>query len=423
MFFIRTHQVVFLWKIIKYYANHYIMNETIENKVKFALACGCIIALTSFGARSMMGLFVVPLADEHGGRAIVGLAMALQNLVWGFAQPLCGAIADRFGVGRVFVGGSLFYGLSLILIANATSGTQLLLGGIIMGLGIAGTSFSMVMISLGRMVAPERKAWAMGLGTASGSMGQFVFAPLALILTTQFDWRTALMIMGVGMLIVIPLAYPIRGKSTPEQGEKVMAMGVALKLAFAHRSYQLLIIGFFVCGFHLAFITTHLPAFLSDNNMPQWLTGWVLALIGLFNVIGSYMVGTLAQKYHNPYILAMNYSLRSLLFLLYVFIIPISVVSSIIFAMLLGLLWLSTVPPTAMSVNKMFGSKYMNTLYGFVFVSHQIGSFIGVYAGGLLYDTYKNYDYMWIAGIIIGFLSAAIHLPIKTHRAPAFQQL
>ncbi len=395
------------------------MKKEILFPIWLAILFGCLIAMASFGSRSMMGLFVYPLAEIHGGRAIVSLGMAFQNLTWGFAQPFMGMIADKFGVGRVFILGAIAYCSALIIIASTENSSFYLLGGVLMGIGIAGTSFSLVMISLGRLVSSEKRAWAMGLGTAAGSFGQLVFAPLSIFLMEYTSWQNALIIVAIGLLAIIPLAYPLRGKPEFDSDEQPMNLGEALRKAFKHRHYQLLVLGFFVCGFHLAFITTHLPPYLIDKGMPPELNGWVLALIGLFNIIGCYGVGYLAKKYHNPYILALNYATRSLVFLIFI-IVPVSVPSAIIFACCLGLLWLSTVPPTAMAINKMFGARYMNTLYGFAFVSHQIGSFIGVYAGGLLYDKYKNYDYMWFAAIIIGVLSALIHLPIKTYRAKEF---
>lgn len=379
----------------------------------FIIAAGCLIAIISFGPRSAFGLFFAPMIEARGwSREVASLAVAIQNLVWGAGQPIAGMVADRFGTGRVLVVGAVLYAIGLIGTAYVTSGLWLqLFLGVFFGLGLAAASFSIVLAAFGRAVSPAKRSIAFGIGTAAGSLGQFLFAPLGLALIEGFGWERALVILGVGMFAIIPLAYALRGKATNPGGPD-QSIPQALREAFGHGSYVLLVIGFFVCGFHIAFITTHLPPFIADMGLPVELGAWAIALIGLFNIIGSLGAGYLGQKLPKQKSLAAIYLLRSAAILAFI-LVPVSAASVLAFAAAMGLLWLSTVPFTSGLVAVMFGPRYMATLFGFVFFSHQIGAFLGVWLGGRLYDQTGSYDVVWWISIGLGVFAAIVHWPIS----------
>ena len=385
------------------------------------IVCGCLISLLSFGPRSVLGLFLVPMTEAQGwNREIFALSLAIQNLMWGLGQPVAGAIADRYGTGRVLAGGGLLYAAGLILMPWSPEPVFLhISAGVLVGLGMAAASFSIVLAAFGRRVPEERRTLVFGIGTAAGSMGQFLFAPLGRSFIADYGWEQALILLGVIMLTIPLLAIALRGRSDQAASAAYIqdqTLTQALRQAFGHRSYVLLVIGFFVCGFHVAFITAHMPAYLDDLGMPADLGAWSLALIGLFNVIGSHAPGVIAGKYSKPIILALNYLARAAVIALFL-LLPVSATTVLIFSAVMGLLWLSTVPPTSALVALMFGPKYMATLMGIVFLNHQIGAFLGVWLGGRLYDTTGSYDVVWYLGIALGILAAIVHWPIKEARA------
>ena len=384
--------------------------------VPVVLVAGCAIGAIGFGPRSTMGFFLTPMSTEYGwGREVFALAIAIQNLVWGIGQPFVGMLADRFGTARVLTGGALLYGLGLALMANTSDPLALqFTAGVLIGLGIAGSAFLLVLAAFARLLPPHLRTIGFGLGTAAGSLGQFIFAPLGQGFIEGYGWQTALLIMAAITLAVPFLAFFVRGKpaAVPARaGEKDQSIPEALGAAFRHRSYQLLVAGFFVCGFQIAFITVHLPPYLADIGIPALYGGYAIALIGLFNIIGSISSGVLTGRMPKRILLAFIYLARSVVIVLFLGF-PPSVATVLLFSAAMGLLWLSTVPPTQQLVAIMFGTRYMATLFGFVFFSHQVGSFLGVWLGGLLYDATGTYDAVWWISVALGVFAAVVHLPI-----------
>jgi MFS family permease len=381
------------------------------------IACGCIVAALTFGPRSAMGFFQLPmLADTGWDRTTFGLAMALQNLFWGFGQPVFGALADRFGTWRVLAGGGMLYALGLLMMAYAAAPVWLHLGGgVLMGLGIAAGSFSIVLAAFARRVSAEQRSFVFGLGTAAGSAGMFLFAPLSQGMITVFGWSDTLVIMAAFMLVIPVLAIPLAGNSSSgaalQQGLQQTARQ-ALAEATRHRSYLLLVSGFFVCGFQVAFITAHFPAYLGDLGIAPSYAVIALALIGFFNIIGSLAAGMLGQRYPKPVLLAFIYLARSVTVTLFL-LLPQTPTSVVVFSVVIGLLWLSTVPPTNGLVAVMFGTRHLGMLGGLVFLSHQIGSFLGVWLGGVLYDQLGSYDGVWWLSVALGVFAAVVHWPIR----------
>ncbi len=380
------------------------------------IACGCAIALLSFGPRSSVGFFIKPMGQEFAwGRDVFSLAIAVQNLLWGLGQPLAGAIADRFGLLRVMIVGALLYAGGLLLMRYSATPLSLNLGaGVLVGLGLSGCSFNLVLSAFSKLLPVERRGLALGAGTAAGSFGQFVFAPFGVALIDNFGWQTALMVFAGLMLLIIPLslaiatpaAEPATAGSASQQSFKT-----ALAEAFGHRSYVLLVLGFFTCGFQLAFITVHLPPFLADRGISAQTGGWVIAAIGLFNMIGSLSVGWLQNFMPKRYILSAIYFTRALVTVAFISF-QITPVTAILFGAISGLTWLSTVPPTSALVALMFGTRWFATLYGFAFVSHQVGGFLGVWLGGIVFESFGSYTPVWWLSIMFGVLSALINLPI-----------
>lgn len=385
------------------------------------IIAGCIIAMVTFGARSSSGLFLLPMTEELGwSRENFAMALAIQNLVWGITQPFAGGFADKFGTARMLAIGAVIYATGLFLWSiTPNEGVFILTGGVIMGVGIGTASFGVVMAAFGRVVPANKRSFVFGVATAASSMGQFIFAPLGQAFISNFGWQMALVWLGLIILMVVPLSTMLRGETKSAPGEADMPFMQALSRAMGHGSYRLLIIGFFVCGFHLAFITVHFPAFLVQCGLTPEASSWALGLIGLFNVAGSLLAGWLGDRLPKQILLAVIYLLRAIgtaAFLL----LPITEVSAYIYAATLGMLWLATVPLTAGLVSLFFGPRYMGMLYGVAFLSHQIGSFFGVWLGGLSFDLTGSYDLVWYLGILIGLFSAAIHIPIKELRVPAF---
>jgi MFS family permease len=380
------------------------------------IICGCLIALLSFGPRSSLGFFVQPMSREFAwGRDVFGLALALQNLLWGLGQPIAGAIADRFGILRVMIVGALLYAGGLLLMRYSTTPLSLDLGaGVLIGFGLSGCSFNLVLSAFSKLLPPERRGIALGFGTAAGSFGQFLFAPFGVAMIDNFGWQAALTVFALLMLLIVPLSLAIAtppAAASNERAEDQQTFKTALAEAFGHRSYVLLVLGFFTCGFQLAFITVHLPAYLADRGVSSQTGGWVVAAIGLFNIMGSLGVGWLQNKYPKRYILSLIYFARALSILAFISF-PISTFSAIVFGAATGLTWLSTVPPTSALVALMFGTRWFATLYGFAFVSHQVGGFLGVWLGGVVFEQFGSYTPIWWLSILFGVLSALINLPI-----------
>ena len=380
------------------------------------IVCGCAIALLSFGPRSSLGFFIQPVGREFGwGRDIFGLALALQNLLWGLGQPIAGAIADRFGVLRVVCVGALLYAAGLVMMRYAATPLSLDLGaGVLVGFGLSGCSFNLVLSAFSKLLPPERRGIALGAGTAAGSFGQFLFAPFGVALVDNFGWQTALLVFAGLMLLIVPLSVALATPPAPATDVPVaddQSFKTALAEAFGHRSYVLLVLGFFTCGFQLAFITVHLPAYLVDRGMSASTGGWVIAAIGLFNIIGSLSVGWLQNLFPKRYILSVIYLTRALSIVAFISF-PITTFSAIAFGAISGLTWLSTVPPTSALIALMFGTRWFATLYGFSFVSHQVGGFLGVWLGGIVFEKFQSYTPIWWLSVLFGVLSALINLPI-----------
>src|SRR5438128_2545624 len=380
------------------------------------IICGCAIALLSFGPRSSLGFFVQPMGREFAwGRDVFGLALALQNLLWGLGQPIAGAIADRFGILRVMIIGALLYAGGLLLMRYSTAPLSLDLGaGVLIGFGLSGCSFNLVLSAFSKLLPVEKRGMAVGAGTAAGSFGQFLFAPFGVAMIDNFGWQSALTVFALLMLLIIPLSLalatpPATSINAPAADQQ--SFKTALAEALGHRSYVLLVLGFFTCGFQLAFITVHLPAYLVDRGIAAQTGGWVIATIGLFNIIGSLGVGWLQNRFPKRYILSTIYFLRAMSIVAFISF-PITTFSAIMFGAATGLTWLSTVPPTSALVALMFGTRWFSTLYGFAFVSHQAGGFLGVLLGGIVFEKFGSYAPLWWLSVLFGVLSALINLPI-----------
>jgi MFS family permease len=375
---------------------------------------GCVISLMSFGPRSSLGFFLTPMsAANHWGRDVFAFALALQNLLWGIGQPLAGIIADRFGTGRVLCVGGLMYAAGLALMSHATSAAALdVSAGVLIGFGLSGTSFMIVLAAFGKLLPQEWRSRAFGFGTAAGSFGQFLYSPIAVALMDTFGWQQTLVIFAVCSLTVLPLSLALATPTAEGIRETApQSLRQALGEAFAHRSYALLVLGFFTCGFQLAFITVHMPAYLVDRGLSATVGGWTLATIGLFNIVGSITSGWLGDRMPKRYLLSIIYFVRAAA--IFVFIsFPVTPFSSIAFGAIMGLMWLSTVPPTNGIIAVMFGTRWLATLAGFAFFSHQVGGFLGVLLGGIVFDRTGSYDPVWWLAILFGILSALINMPI-----------
>jgi MFS family permease len=379
------------------------------------IVAGCLIAMVGFGIRSAFGLFLEPMTIAKGwDRETFGLAMAIQNLLWGIGVPVAGMIADKFGPSRVLAVGAVVYTVGVWGMATADSSFELyLFGGVLTGLGVAFTAFSLAMAAMAKVVGPERRSLALGLGTAAGSFGQVVFSPLGQGFITAYGWESALLMLAASALIIIPLAF-ILPSNTAAKGEvpSNQTFRQAMAEAGAHRGYILLTIGFFVCGFHVAFITVHFPSYVRDLGLDPTVGAYALAMVGLFNIIGSFASGMAGQRWSKKFGLSTIYFARAIV-IMALLMAPKTELTIYLFAGAMGVLWLSTVPLTTGIVAQIFGVRYMATLFGFVFLSHQLGSFAGIWLGGYLYDTTGSYDGVWWAGVALGLVAALIHLPIN----------
>jgi MFS family permease len=429
------------------------------------LISGCLISMIGFGPRSTLGFFLTPMSHDQGwGREVFALSVAIQTLLYGAAQPFSGAIADRFGTVRVIIAGTLLYAAGIFMMAHAsTPETLFLSSGVLIGFGLSGCSFNLVISSFGKLLPESWRSLAFGAGTASGSFGQFLFSPLAVGLIDTLGWRTTLEIFAGLLLLIVPLAFAIAtqrsdapaqtsvlslrqddsqtslrslgkddsqtsvrslrqddsqtGVSSPRTAEaapsatQIQNYKQALAEALGHRSYILLVLGFFTCGFQLGFVTLHLPSYLIDRGLSAEVGGWTLGVIGLFNIVGAMTSGWLGGRMPKRYILAVIYLARALA-VVFLITLPASPAVALIYGAATGLLWLSSVPPTAGLVAVMFGTRWMAMLFGIAFFSHQVGGFLGVYLGGLLYERTGSYDIVWWLGVLFGVLSAVINLPI-----------
>lgn len=381
--------------------------------------CGCLISMIAFGPRSALGFFLSPLTQTNGwSREVFALAVAIQTLIYGAAQPFSGAIADRFGTIRVIVVGTLLYAVGLYQMAHAaTPGMFYLSASALIGFGLSGCSFNLLISAFGRLLPASWRSTAFGAGTASGSFGQFLFAPLSVSLIDTVGWQNTLTIFAALLLLIIPLSMAV---ATPRQADAhAAAPGAgpaqtyreALAEALSHRSYVLLVLGFFTCGFQLGFVTVHLPAYLTDRGLSAQVGGWTLGAIGLFNIVGAMASGWLGGRMPKRYILSFIYFARALAVVGLV-LLPATPLVALAYGAVTGLLWLSSVPPTSGLVAVMFGTRWLAMLFGIAFFSHQVGGFLGVWLGGLLYERTGSYDIVWWLGVLFGVLSAVINLPI-----------
>jgi MFS family permease len=382
--------------------------------LSFAIIAASALLAINFGFRSSLGLFLKPISESFGyGREIFAFSLALQNLFWGLFQPLAGAIADKYGTAKVIILGSMLYALGLYITGTADGFIDLHIGaGILIGMGISGTGLGVVLPAMARMVRPEKRAFALGIGTAAGSAGQFLLIPVAREFLVTYGWQMALVIMAIGslsMILFTPVFKDDKKTDTKTDGASEQNLREALKEASKHFHYWLLIAGFFVCGFQLAFITVHMPAYLADKGFDSSVAAISLSIIGLCNIVGSLTAGHLSGIYSKKWILAFIYGARSIVIVLFL-VFPISIFSVYAFSFATGFLWLATVPPTSGLVAQMFGLKYMGTLYGIVFLNHQIGSFTGVWLGGYLFDTTGSYNQVWWWAAIIAAITAIIHV-------------
>jgi len=377
------------------------------------LICGGLIMTIAMGARHGFGLFLQPMSMAQGwGRETFAFALALQNLVWGAAQPFSGLIADRYGAGRVLLTGSVLYVLGLALMAWSSSATELALSaGLLIGLGLSGTTFSIVYGVLGRTYPPEKRSQVLGIAGAAGSFGQFAMLPGTQALITGIGWMEALLVLAAVATLMAPLSAVLAEPGRDASHRPTQSAVAAIREAAGHKGFWLLTFGYFVCGFQVIFIAVHLPAYLADNGLPGNVGVACLALIGFFNIIGTWGAGMLGARWTKKYLLAFIYIARSVIIVAFIAV-PPTPTSAYIFAAAMGLLWLATVPLTNGIVAQVFGVAYLSMLGGFVFFSHQIGSFLGAWLGGVLFDRTGSYDVVWWIAIALGLVAMAVNLPI-----------
>ncbi len=390
-----------------------IVPERLSKHALLILICGSSIVLLSFGIRSSFGLFLQPMTSDLGwGRETFALALALQNLLWGLGQPFAGMLADKWGTRLTLTLGGLLYAAGVYLMSVTSVPWMFhLSAGVLIGLALSATAFGIVLAAVGRAVPVAHRSTCLGIVTAVGSLGQFLLPPIGQAFIATYGWSTALLLMAFGALGMVALAQAVNAQGSGTLGADEQTLRQALGEASKHPSYVLLTAGFFVCGWHVAFISVHLPAYLADAGISTGVAAWCLSLIGLFNVVGSYTAGVLGGRRSKKYLLSFLYAARSVVILAFI-LLPLTAGSALLFSAAMGLLWLSTVPLTSGLVAQMFGPRYMGTLFGIVFFSHQIGSFLGIWLGGVLYDRFGSYDGIWWASIVLGLVAALIHWPI-----------
>ena len=383
------------------------------------LVCGAAIVTLSMGIRHGFGLWLQPITMERGWtRETFAFALAIQNLSWGLAGPFAGMLADRFGAYRVLLVGAVLYALGLVSMGLASSGLAFMGGaGVLLGMAQSGTTYAVVYGVIARQVAPEKRSWAMGVTAAAGSFGQFLMVPVENGLIGGVGWQNALFVLACAALIILPLAVGLKEPKVAVGHGPKQSVGAALREAFSYPSFGLLMAGYFVCGFQVVFIGVHMPSYLKDHGLSPQVATIALALIGLFNVFGTYTAGSLGQRMPKRYILSTIYALRAVAITVFISV-PLTPWSVYIFAAVMGFLWLSTVPPTNAIVAQIFGVQYMSMLGGFVFLSHQVGSFLGVWLGGKLYDTTGSYDVVWWIAVGLGIFAALVNLPVRETAIP-----
>ena len=380
------------------------------------LACGAAIVTLSMGIRHGFGLWLQPITQAQGWtRETFAFAIAIQNLAWGVFGIFAGMVADRFGAFRVIAGGAVLYALGLVGMALSPTGLLFTLTtGVLIGAAQAGTTYAVVYGVIGRNISADKRSWAMGVAAAAGSFGQFLMVPTEGFLISSLGWQTALLVLSGAVLLIVPIAMGLRepGFASGTPARRAQSIGQALREALKYPSFQLLMAGYFVCGFQVVFIGVHMPSYLKDKGLSPQVAGYALALIGLFNVFGTYIAGSLGQRIAKRKILATIYLSRAVVIAVFLAV-PLSPASVYIFSSLMGLLWLSTVPPTNAMVAQIFGIQHLSMLGGFVFFSHQIGSFMGVWLGGYLYDRTGSYDIVWYIAIALGLFAALVNLPVR----------
>ena len=380
------------------------------------LACGAAIVTLSMGIRHGFGLWLQPITQAQGWtRETFAFAIAVQNLAWGVFGIFAGMVADRFGAFRVVVGGALLYALGLVGMALSPTGLLFTLtAGVLIGAAQAGTTYAVIYGVIGRNISADKRSWAMGVAAAAGSFGQFLMVPTEGFLISSLGWQTALLVLSAAVLLIVPLALGLHenGLVGGPPASHHQSIGQALREALKYPSFQLLMAGYFVCGFQVVFIAVHMPSYLKDKGLSPQVAGYALALIGLFNVFGTYAAGALGQRIAKKKILATIYLSRAVVIAVFLAA-PLSPASVYIFASLMGLLWLSTVPPTNAMVAQIFGIQHFSMLSGFIFCSHQMGSFMGVWLGGYLYDRTGSYDIVWYIAIALGVFAALVNMPVR----------
>jgi predicted MFS family arabinose efflux permease len=390
------------------------IQKKIDPAILYAIIAGCVISFVSFGFSASFSVFLRPMSADLGwGREIFSLSLAIQALMWGVTQPLAGAYADKHGSTQVLAFGAVFAALGFALRGILLDETMFILTGFIVGIGTGACSFPVVIVALGKVVQAKQRSFILGLGTAAASAGMFAGAPIATTLIGTIGWGVAIFFVAASFLIILPLLiFVSRASEKPSPSREQLNTIQAIKTAFSDRSYTLLFFGFFVCGFHVQFIQTHLPAYITDEGLAPIIGAWSLALIGLFNIGGSFFSGWSGQIYSKPKLLSGIYASRAAVIALFIFT-PLSGTSVLVFSAAMGILWLSTVPLTTGLIAQTQGLKFLSTLAGLVFFSHQVGGFLGAWLGGRLYDITGNYEAMWIAAILFGLAATIIHLPIK----------
>lgn len=396
-------------------------------RASIVIAAAAIIVTIAMGVRQAFGLFLPDMSVSLGiGRSSFGLALALQNLLFGLVQPFVGALGDKHGAGRVVAVGTLIYIAGLIGASFATDAIGLHLSfGVLVGMALSGTTFVVVLGAVGRAVPAEKRSMAFGIVTAGGSLGQFLLVPAGQLMIGELGWRMALVAMAGIVAVMFVLAIGVAGKPAVVQGAPgdvpSQTLKEALHEAAAHRGFWLLNAGFFVCGFHIAFIATHFPAYLTDKGLGLSIGANALALVGLFNIFGSYLFGMWGDKRSKKYLLSGLYAARSVVMIAFLAM-PLTPFTALAFAAAMGFLWLGTVPLTSGLIGQIFGIRYLSTLYGIVFLSHQVGSFFGAWSAGLMYDLTGSYDSIWVASVVLGFMAAVVHMPIPDRPMPRLRE-